>query len=147
MQVDFKRGRLRVELKDEFTKGKSNEFSMEHVRRHWKQRPFKYDTLALDDRLDPSALDPNKEWEVDGGSSRRYLHGRYKYAVTYKGADEESKLLPRDHKDFEGCKKLIAEFDTKHRLGSLPFDKPEDQRKWHASTRQQRGLRSTRRRS
>ena len=59
---------------------------MEHVRRHWKQRPFKYDTLALDDRLDPSALDPNKEWEVDGVSSRRYLHGKYKYAVTYKGA-------------------------------------------------------------
>ena len=79
--------------------------------------------------------------------SRRYLHGKYKYAVTYKGADEESKLLPRDHKDFEGCKKLIAEFDDKHPLGSLPFDKPEDQRKWHASTRQYRGLRSTRRRS
>ena len=147
LQVDFKRGRLRVELKDEFTKGKSNEFSMEHVRRHWKQRPFKYDTLALDDRLDPSALDPNKEWEVDGVSSRRYLHGRYKYAVTYKGADEESKLLPRDHKDFKGCKKMIAEFDDKHPLGSLPFDKPEDQRKWHASSRQHRGLRSTRRRS
>ena len=56
LQVDFKRGRQRVELKDDFTKGKSNEFSMEHVRRHWKQRPFKYDTLALDDRLDPSVL-------------------------------------------------------------------------------------------
>ena len=147
LHVDFRKGRLRVELKDEFTKGKSNEFSMEHVRRHWKQRPFKYDALALDDRLDPSALDPEKEWEVDSVSSRRYLHRKYKYAVSYKGADEESKLLPQDHPDFKGCQKMIAEFDKKHPRGSLPFDKPEDHRKWDASSRQRKSHRVTRRKT
>eukprot|EP01050_Picozoa_sp_SAG11_P006241 SAG11_NODE_477_length_9118_cov_3.513582_3_plen_188_part_00 len=86
-------GRLRVELKDEFTKGKSNEFSMEHVRRHWKQHPFKYDALALD----------------DGGLSK------------------------------DDCG-----FDKKHPRGSLPFDRPEDQRKWDAFSRQMKSLRSTR---
>ena len=31
---------------------------------------------------------------VDAGPT--YLHGRYKYAVTYKGADEESKFVRSD---------------------------------------------------
>ena len=70
-QLELPTRRLRVELKDDFTKDKNNELSMEHVRRHWKQRPFKYDAIVLDDRLDPSALDPEKEWEVDSVSSRR----------------------------------------------------------------------------
>ena len=147
LAVNFKRGRLRVELGDEFTKGKTNEFSMEHVRRHWTQRPWKYDTVAIEDRLHPSALDPDREWEVDGVSSRRFLHGKYKYAVMYKDHDEESKLLPRDHQDFGGCQRMLNEFDTKYPKGSLPDDSPDDMRKWHASSRRQRGLRPLRKRS
>ena len=145
LAVDFKRGRLRVELGDDFTKGKINDFSMEHVRRHWTKRPWRYETIALEDRLDPSAQDADHEWEVDGVSSRRFLHGKYKYAVTYKGGDEESKLLQRDHQDFAGCQRLLDEFDERYPLGSLPDDSPDDQTKWHSSTRKQRGLRTSRR--
>ena len=144
LEVDTKRGRLKVELGTDFTRGKTNVFSMEHVRQHWTKRPWRYETLTLDERLAPEAQDPDYEWEVDGVSSRRYLRGKYKYAVTYKGGDEETKLLPKDSPDLRGCQELLNEFDEKHPLGSLPFDKPEDQRAWHERTRSQHTRRSTR---
>ena len=88
--------------------------------------------MSLDERLDPRYVDPDTEWEVDGVSSRRYLHGKYKYRVTYKNSDEESPLRPRDHEDFNGCQELLAQFDAKYPFGSLPYDKPEDQRVYQA---------------
>ena len=146
LQVDLGKGRLRVELGTDFTKGKTNEFSMEHVRHHWKYRPWTYDNMSLDERLDPRYVDPDTEWEVDGVSSRRYLHERYKYRVSYKNSDEESPLRPRDHEDFNGCQELLAQFDAKHPLGSLPYDKPEDQRLYQDQRRRpQRSTRSSRR--
>ena len=66
LQVDLRKGRLRVELGTDFTKGKTNEFSMEHVRHHWKYRPWTYDNMSLDERLDPRYVDPDTEWEVTG---------------------------------------------------------------------------------
>ena len=135
-----------MELGTDFTKGKTNEFSMEHVRHHWKYRPWTYDNMSLDERLDPRYVDPDTEWEVDGVSSRRYLHGKYKYRVSYKNSDEESPLRPRDHEDFNGCQELLAQFDLKHPLGSLLDDKPEDQRLYQDRRRQpQRPTRSSRR--
>eukprot|EP01051_Picozoa_sp_SAG22_P016217 SAG22_NODE_2252_length_2785_cov_2.933730_1_plen_186_part_00 len=124
-----------------FTKGKLPSFSMEHVRRHWTKRPWAYDTVSLDDRLDPQLNDDTKEYEVDSVSSRRYLHGKYKYAVTFKDWHEESPLRPKDDEYFAGCQKLLAEFDAKHPFGSLPSDKPEDARKYkeaRAGTRTRR---------
>ena len=93
-QADFGRGRLTVELGGEFPVGKSNEFTMDNVRRHWEHQPWRYDTVGLDERLDPDANLPEAEYEVDAVSSRRFLRGKYKYAVSFKRWDEISPLQP-----------------------------------------------------
>ena len=146
LSVDSTRGRLTVELRGEFTLGKTNEFSMEHVRRHWVRRPWAYDTVDLNTRLDPGAEMEDFDHEVDAVSARRFLHGHYKYAVSFKGWDKESPLQRRDAENFEGCQRLFDEFDQKHPLGSLPSDKPEDMRVYKESTSEARARRSTRRR-
>ena len=78
LEVNFERGRIKVELEGDFPVGKSNEFTMDHVRRHWEQRPWRYDTVGLDERLDPAADLDETEHEVDAVASRRFLRGKYK---------------------------------------------------------------------
>ena len=87
---------------------KSNEFTMDHVQRHWEQRPWRYDTVGLDERLDPDINLPEAEFEVDGVSSRRFLRGKYKYSVSFKGWDKVSLLQPR-MKSYEHQRENIYE--------------------------------------
>ena len=68
------------------------------------------------------------EYEVDGIASRKYSYGKYRYQVSFKGYDEVTKHLPRDDPDLENCQQLIDDFNSKHPLGSLPYDKPTDKR-------------------
>ena len=49
--------------------------------------------------------------------------------------------------NFEGCQRLLDEFDQRHPLGSLPYDKPEDMRLYKETTTEARARRSTRRRT
>ena len=58
-------GRLTVELGGDLAAGKSNEFSMEHVRRHWTRRPI----VGLDARLDPEAAMLETKFEVEAASA------------------------------------------------------------------------------
>ena len=147
LAADFGRGRLTVELGGEFPVGKSNEFTMDNVRRHWEHRPWRYDTVGLDERLDPDANLPEAEFEVDAVSSRRFLRGKYKYAVSFKGWDEISPLQPRDAENFEGCQNVLNAFDDQHPLGSLPYDKPEDMRLYKETSGEARARRSSRRKA
>ena len=110
------------------------------------RRPWTYDTVDLNTRLDPGAEMEDFDHEVDAVSARRFLHGHYKYAVSFKGWDKESPLQRRDAENFEGCQRLFDEFDQKHPLGSLPSDKLEDMRVYKESTTEARARRSTRRR-
>jgi hypothetical protein len=89
---------------------------MDNVRRHWEHRPWRYDTVGLDERLDPDANSPEAEYEVDAVSSRRFLRGKYKYAVSFKGWDEISPLQPRDAENLEGCQNVLDAFDEQHLL-------------------------------
>ena len=147
LEVNFERGRIKVELEGDFPVGKSNEFTMDHVRRHWEQRPWRYDTVGLDERLDPAANMDETEYEVDAVASRRFLRGKYKYSVSFKRWDQVSELQPRDAPNFEGCQRLLDEFDQRHPLGSLPYDKPEDMRLYKETTTEARARRSSRRRA
>ena len=72
----------------DFPVGKSNEFTMDNARRHWEKRPYRYDTIGLDERLDPDVDLTETEHEVDAVSSRKFLHNRYKYAVSFKRWDQ-----------------------------------------------------------
>ena len=118
---------------------------MDNVRRHWEKRPYRYDTIGLDERLGPDVDLTETEHEVDAVSSRKFLHNRYKYAVSFKKWDQVSPLQSRDAANFEGCQRLLDEFDQKYPLGSLPFDKPEDMRLYKESIADSRARRSSRR--
>eukprot|EP01052_Picozoa_sp_SAG31_P054818 SAG31_NODE_14797_length_787_cov_0.892442_1_plen_134_part_00 len=74
-----------------------------------------------------AAAEDDDEYEVDGVTSCKYTYGKYRYAVSFKGHDEQTKHLPRDDADLEKCQKLIDEFDAKHPHGSLPKDKPTNE--------------------
>ena len=68
-------------------------------------------------------------------------------SVSFKRWDQVSDLQPRDAPNFEGCQRLLDEFDQRHPLGSLPYDKPEDMRLYKETTTEARARRSTRRRT
>ena len=127
--VDMKRGRITVDFNGEFTRGKCDEFSMQHVRRYYLQRPWTFDAVTLEQRIAVDN-DADEEHEVDQVHQRRFLHGSYKYQVSFKGWDQLSKNRVKDHPEFEGCQKLLEEFDAQYPIGSLKGDSPPDQRKW-----------------
>ena len=52
-----------------------------------------------------------------------------------------------DAANFEGCQRLLDEFDQRHPLGSLPYDKPEDMRLYKETTTDARARRSSWRRA
>ena len=112
-----------------------------------EHRPWRYDTVGLDERLDPDANLPETEFEVDVVSSRRFLRGKYKYAVSFKRWDEITPLQPRDAENFEGCQNVLDAFDEQHPLGSLPYDKPEDMRLYKETSGEARARRSSRRKA
>ena len=125
----MKRGRITVDFNGEFTRGKCDEFSMQHVRRYYLQRPWTFDAVTLEQRIAVDN-DADEEHEVDQVHQRRFLHGSYKYQVSFKGWDQLSKNRVKDHPEFEGCQKLLEEFDAQYPIGSLKGDSPPDQRKW-----------------
>ena len=142
LAVDWDRGRLQVELGNDFTKGKTNWFTMDDVRKHWVRRPWHSATVTVEERL--AANDNHdEEYEVDGIASRKYTYGKYRYSVSFKGFDECHKHLPRTDPDLENCQALIDEFDRRHPFGSLPYDKPSDKDAF-LSTQQGPTRRSTR---
>ena len=129
LELDMKNARVRVELGGDFTKGKTNWFSLEHVRRYWLQRPFEYDAISLETRMQAPEMGAG-EYEVGEVVQRKVLHGHYKYELSYKGWDESTKLLKRSHDDFKQCQSLLDEFDAAHPFGSLRGDQPSDCRKF-----------------
>ena len=133
LEVDWDRGRIRVELGNDFTKGKINLFSMQDVRKHWVRKPWHTEALSLEERAKPQGHD-DEEYEVDGISSRKFKYGKYRYAVSFKGYDEDTKHLPREDPDLEHCQKLIDDFNGKHPFGSLPYDKPADRNQYLQKT-------------
>ena len=127
------RGRIKVALDNHYTKGRDDVFTLQHVRQFFQKRPWNQDQISLAEHM-AAPWEDGAEYEVDKVEGRRFAHGQYKYSVSYKGRSaDHSRYLRRDDPRFEGCQRLLAEYDETYPRGVLPKDKPEDRRVYMAS--------------
>jgi len=132
------KGRIRVELRRDWSNQKTNIFTLQDVRWFYSRRPWEFDQISLEQHLAETWSD-NREYEVDHVVSRRYNRRTYTYQVKFKGrTGDKSKFLAIDSLELQGCSTLLQEFDVKHPLGSLANDSPSDKVRFNKTQRSTR---------
>ena len=132
------RGRIRVQLDNHYTQAQGDVFTLQHVRRFFQKRPWNQDQISLAEHMAAPWAD-GAEYEVDKVEGRRFVHNQYKYSVSYKGRTaDNSRYLKREDPRFEGCQRLLEEYDVTYPPGVLPKDKPEDRRRYLAAHKETR---------
>ena len=132
------KGRIRVELRRDWSNQKTNIFTLQDVRWFYNRRPWEFDQISLEQHLAETWSD-NREYEVDYVVSRRYNRRTYTYQVKFKGrTGDKSKFLAIDSLELQGCSTLLQEFDAKHPFGSLANDSPPDKVRFNKTQRSTR---------
>ena len=127
-----------MQLDNHYTQAQGDVFTLQHVRRFFQKRPWNQDQISLAEHMAAPWAD-GAEYEVDKVEGRRFVHNQYKYSVSYKGRTaDNSRYLKREDPRFEGCQRLLEEYDVTYPPGVLPKDKPEDRRRYLAAHKETR---------
>eukprot|EP01050_Picozoa_sp_SAG11_P014543 SAG11_NODE_1803_length_4235_cov_6.769342_1_plen_420_part_00 len=127
-------GRIRVDLEQQFTKHKSDVFSLEDVNKFLQRRPRAESVIGVGEHN--ADWDETTEFEVEA-VERRWIRGEYRYKVIFKGYDgaKSHGWKPMDAPEFRNCQRLIDQYDATHPYGSLRRDHVPHKREFERKRR------------